>query len=112
MTLNLKDKVVIVVGAAGTIGSAVAKEFAKEGAKVVAADIRAAAEKSDYSAAQDCKNRLSIIAEKSAASKTGGARDELRRGGRKALQPVSVLPSVFKRKFAAPSADSAGGRFD
>ena len=42
MTLNLKDKVVIVVGAAGTIGSAVAKEFAKEGAKVVAADIRAA----------------------------------------------------------------------
>ena len=42
MTLNLKDKVVIVVGAAGTIGSAVAKEFAREGAKVAAADIRAA----------------------------------------------------------------------
>ena len=45
--------------------------------KELAADIRAAAEKSDYSSAQDCKNRLSIIAEKSAASKTGGVRDEI-----------------------------------
>lgn len=42
MTFDLKDKVVIVVGAAGATGSAVAKSFIENGAKVVIADIRAA----------------------------------------------------------------------
>lgn len=40
MTLDLKNKVVIVVGAAGATGSTVAKAFGENGAKVVAADIR------------------------------------------------------------------------
>ena len=35
MDLNLKDKVVIVTGGGGAIGSAIAMSFAKEGAKVV-----------------------------------------------------------------------------
>ena len=38
---ELKNKVAIIVGAAGAIGCAVAKAFAEKGAKVVAADIRA-----------------------------------------------------------------------
>lgn len=42
MTLELKNKVVIVVGAAGATGAAVAKAFVENGAKVVVADIRAA----------------------------------------------------------------------
>ena len=35
MDLKLKDKVVIVTGGGGAIGSAIAKSFAQEGAKVV-----------------------------------------------------------------------------
>ena len=42
MMQELKDKVVIVVGAAGATGAAVAKAFVKNGAKVVIADIRKA----------------------------------------------------------------------
>ena len=37
--MRLKDRVAIVTGAAGGIGEAIANAFAKEGAKVVAADI-------------------------------------------------------------------------
>ena len=40
MTLDLKNKVAIIVGAAGATGSAVARAFGENGAKVVAADIR------------------------------------------------------------------------
>lgn len=41
MTFELKDKAIIIVGAAGAIGTATAKAFVESGAKVVIADIRA-----------------------------------------------------------------------
>jgi NAD(P)-dependent dehydrogenase (short-subunit alcohol dehydrogenase family) len=37
--MNLKDRVAIITGAAGGIGAAIAVGYAKEGAKVVIADI-------------------------------------------------------------------------
>ena len=37
--MNLKDQVAIITGAAGGIGAAIALGYAKEGAKVVIADI-------------------------------------------------------------------------
>ena len=37
--MRLKDKVIIVTGAASGIGQATAKKFAVEGAKVIAVDI-------------------------------------------------------------------------
>lgn len=72
--------------------------------KELAADIRAAAEKSDYSAAQDCKNRLSIIAEKSAASKTGGARDELLLSLQKEQYELETRLGGVRDEIAAPAA--------
>ena len=48
--MQLKDKVAIVTGAAQGIGAAVAREFAREGAKVAAVDL--AAERAEEVAAQ------------------------------------------------------------
>lgn len=40
MELNLKGKVVVITGAAGGLGSAIAKGFARDGAKVVCLDLK------------------------------------------------------------------------
>lgn len=40
MEINLKDKVVVITGAAGGLGSAIAKGFARDGAKVVCLDLK------------------------------------------------------------------------
>ena len=40
MELNFTDKVVVITGAAGGIGKAIAQEFAKSGAKVAACDLK------------------------------------------------------------------------
>ena len=40
MEINLKNKVVVITGAAGGLGSAIAKGFARDGAKVVCLDLK------------------------------------------------------------------------
>lgn len=70
----------------------------------LAEDIRTAADKSDYAAAQDCKNRLAIIAERSAASKSGSARDELLLSLQKEQYELETRLGGVREEIAAPAA--------
>jgi NAD(P)-dependent dehydrogenase (short-subunit alcohol dehydrogenase family) len=56
----LKDKVAIITGAAGGIGAAMARGFAKEGARVVIADIADGQDPEDITLQKRCLKRSSL----------------------------------------------------
>ena len=57
MTIDFKDKVVVITGAAGGLGSAMARRFAFDGAKVAVCDLRGT-----QSVAEDIRNNGGIAA--------------------------------------------------
>ena len=109
MDLGLKDRVVIVTGAASGIGKAIAVAYAKEGAKLALADINLEGlealkkelnadvyiEKTDVTNAEACKNFIANVA------KTYGKIDVLvNNAGTALMGDMETFPEEIFRKHA------------